>query len=288
MSKYFSSYDLSKMIHVNDDTEEIIFNDNTYKNCLSKPVNDLSQWIYCNIHTFNSMLMENKDIGEDIKDRCSEIVKDDGVLVKPHIEEVFGKKYYCINGIRIGKAQNNKNKIKLPSKRPNLTPGFFMYIHSTEISKYRHYVGASSYTYAMKIWSLGIKQLLSLNVQFSAKILSNTGSYPRNDSVVFYSSDDHEIVESVLKKLIYHFKHPNDYNFFQSPYTEKIIGTLTKAEQPSDKDSINKSLGEHRSEITALAIKDSITTGMDFLTLLNQRFKNANVDLDNISKNKEY
>lgn len=94
-------------------------------------------------------------------------------------------------------------------------------------------------------------------------------------------------MERVLTDIINKFKHLDNYNFVQSPYTERITGTLTKAEQPSNKNDFNKSLGEHRSELTALAIKDAITTGMDFLTLLNQRFYNANVDLDNISKNEE-
>lgn len=279
------------MITINNDTGEINFNGHLYKNCLENPINKLSQWLYCNIHACNNSLLENKELGRDIKKECSNLVKDNGVIINPQIEYFLGEKYYCINGIRIGKLQDQDNNdnitIKVPSKRPNLTPGFFMYIHSKEFSKYRYYIGSSSYQYAMKIWSYGVKKLVSLDVQFSAKILSNTGSYPRNDSIVFYSNTDHLIVERVLTDIINKFKHLDNYNFVQSPYTERITGTLTKAEQPSNKNDFNKSLGEHRSELTALAIKDAITTGMDFLTLLNQRFYNANVDLDNISKNEE-
>lgn len=287
MKKYFSTYELSKMININIDTEEIYFKGNVYKNCLERPVNELSQWLYCNVHNSNSFLLDGEKLGRDIKDECSDLIDDNYIMINPRIEFFGGQKYYSIDGIRICKAQGTNFPLKIPSKRPNLTPGFFMYIHSNEFLKYRYYVGSSSSLYAMKIWSNGIKKLVSLNVQFSAKILSNTGSYPRNDAVVFYTNDDRDIVEKVLTGIVNEFKHPDGYLFDQSPYTEKITGTLTKAEQPINKGDLNKSLGEHRSELTALAIKDSITTGMDFLTLLNQRFCNANVDLSNISRNEK-
>ncbi|MFT9267829.1 T3SS effector HopA1 family protein, partial [Oenococcus sp.] len=110
-----------------------------------------------------------------------------------------------LGGVRIDTAPIH-GEISLSSYRPNLTPGFFMYINSDNglhrIARYRHYVAAVDSEYALQVWSRAVNKLVENNIDFSAKILSNTGSYPRNDALVFYSSDDVQSVEDTLLNIL--------------------------------------------------------------------------------------
>lgn len=69
-----------------------------------------------------------------------------------------------------------------------------------------------------------------------------------------------------------------------SPLCEKIGSNLGRAEQPMTADGIRQSFGEHRCNAIADAIQDVFTTGLEFRILLKQRFINANIDPNDISK----
>ena len=77
-----------------------------------------------------------------------------------------------------------------------------MFVHTNNglhINKVtRHYIYADTPQYAIELWSKCVNELVEKNVSFSAKILSSSDSYPRNDALVFYSSEDKDKVEKVL------------------------------------------------------------------------------------------
>lgn len=270
---------LSEMIQIESDIDLIKCKGNKYAGVMEKSKKNLSRWLYCVLHTGNEKLYTtNFDMsGEKLDQKISNSVIDTKIIVKGvPIEDMIE-----IGGVRINKRPIG-NEVQLSCLRPNLTPGFCMYVHSVShnANQFRHYIAASDPDYAIKIWSAAVNNLAEKNVQFSAKILSNSGSYPRNDAIVFYSNEEVDLVQKELIDLT-----RNDSGKITvSPLCEKLGSNLGRAEQPMTLDGIRQSFGEHRCNAIADAIQDVFTTGLDFKFLLKQRFINANIDPNDVSK----
>ena len=56
-------------------------------------------------------------------------------------------------------------------------------LHMNKVT--RHYIYADTPQYAIELWSKCVNELVEKNVSFSAKVLSSSDSYPRNDALVF-------------------------------------------------------------------------------------------------------
>lgn len=270
---------LSEMIQIESDIDLIKYKGNRYAGVMENSKKNLSRWLYCVLHAGNEKLYtKNFDMsGEKLDQKISNSVIDTKIIVKGvPVEDMIE-----IGGVRINKKPIG-NEVQLSCLRPNLTPGFFMYVHSDShnANQFRHYIAASDPDYAIKIWSAAVNNLAEKNIQFSAKILSNSGSYPRNDAIVFYSNEEVDLVQKELIEIT-----RNDSGRITvSPLCEKIGSNLGRAEQPMTADGIRQSFGEHRCNAIADATQDVFTTGLEFRILLKQRFINANIDPNDISK----
>ncbi|UQS84131.1 T3SS effector HopA1 family protein [Bombilactobacillus thymidiniphilus] len=284
MDKSTSISELSNMISIYSDIDEVNIDGEIYNGVMSRPRKELSQWLYCVLHAGNPKLLNNNYAeNNDLEKTIDSILPNINISTPVRSIKFHDREFAEVNGVRV--ESNIKNRsVELPSKRPHLTPGFFMFIATNEIGKYRHYIGVDNPEDAIRIWTKSIDTLLSLNVSFSTKLLSQRNSYPRNDAIVFYSNKDSKIVEKVLISMVEDIP-ISSKGIHGSPFTMPISNTLTYGEQPVDKKGIRQSLGEQRTELIALAIRDSFTTGINFNDLLAQRFKLANINLQNIAKN---
>lgn len=274
--------ELANMITVHTDLDEVEIAGEVYTGVLKRPKKELSQWLYCVLHAGNSHLLDDNN-GQDLTEKINNCIDDSTLKVPAAYEIVRGEKYAVTNGVRVYAPIVN-GEIELPSKRPNLTPGFFMFVSMNELGKYRHYVGAANPEEAINFWAEGIKRLQGKGYKFSAKVLSNTGSYPRNDAIVFYSNSDKVNVEKELILLAEELVIDSS-KLTGSPFMDALVNSLGYGEQPLDSNGIHESLGEQRTKLLALAIRDVFTTGLDLKVLITQRFKKANINLDNVALN---
>ncbi|MDG0843983.1 T3SS effector HopA1 family protein [Staphylococcus equorum] len=279
---------LEKIIKLEADLDQIEINNIRYKGVLEKPKNQLIQWLYSNLHTGNIDSYSNDFIKKlnDLDKKIIDSVEDPGIILKAQKEIVGGKEYTLIHGVRVIGKTDEHESVRLPCFRPNLTPGFFMFvhtengIHSSPVK--RHYIYADNPSYGIDLWAKCVKELVDKNVNFSAKVLSSSDSYPRNDALVFYSSDDYIKVEQILLQKV---KENPKVLIDGSLLAKKVYKNLYTAEEPLMTNEIKQSFGENRCNAIADAIQDHFVTSVNFKLLLKQRLISYRINTDDLSEN---
>lgn len=282
--------DLALKIQLETDLNRIQIDNEIYDDVLVKQKGKLKQWLYSMLHTgnLNSQVKQTSKSFNDLNQQIINKIKDPGISVKTRIQNFKGQPYHVIQGLRIKEAENEDNHIVLPCSRPNLTPGFFMFVHTNNglhINKVkRYYIYADTPHYAINLWSKCVNQLVKNNVSFSSKVLSSSDSYPRNDALVFYSSEDAEKVEKILIEKVEQAPIKMKQG---SQLASQLSYNLYTAEEPIQTNDIQQSFGEHRCSAIADAIQDYFNTGVAFKLLLKQRLIANHIDITDLSKNME-
>ncbi len=278
-------------VTVETDTGNIIADGHIFEDCMRKTKGELAQWLYCVLHTgnINSISADTFNKASDITEYIRETVSDPKVLVPITAQNKVTDGIIDYLGVRVRYDEEDAKRgtVSLSCHRPCLTPGFYMFVnteagHGNEVI--RHYIAARDYKYAVNCWSTAIEKLLADDVKFSAKVLSNTSNYPRNDAVVFYcSAENAEKVRGVLADTVKNMQ--EDDPMEGSPFCSKVVNNLSCAEQPVKGKAAVQSFGEHRCNCIADAIQDCFTTGLPFEMLLANRLKQYSIDKDDLSKN---
>lgn len=245
---------LAKIINIDIDLDVVTIGNEKFTNCSLRKSSDLSQWLYCVLHTGNPSLLHG-DKQEQLTEQIQNTV---------------------VNG----------KSIAISKCRPNLTPGFFLYMNSVADGEIlsntdRYYIYADEPSKAIEIWSSIVEKLESISIPFTTKVLSQSSSYPRTDAVVVYSIKE---FSNEIRKVILDVaasKYPNDFEQHTSPLCKVLTNVVSFAQQPKYRGK-NVSFGESRCENIAYAIKDSLMTGLDFQMLLRKRFENAGINPDKI------
>ncbi|MFQ3844747.1 T3SS effector HopA1 family protein [Staphylococcus pseudoxylosus] len=291
MSVFENSIDnLEKLIKIEADLDQIEINNIRYAGVLEKPKNQLIQWLYSNLHTGHTGTDSNHKVHQfnDLDKKITDAVKDPGITLKTQKESVNGKEYPLIHGIRVIGETNEYESIRLPCFRPNLTPGFFMFVYTengVHLSPVkRHYIYADTPLYGIDLWAKCVNELVKKEISFSAKVLSSSDNYPRNDALVFYSSKDYLQVEQVLIKEV--TENPKGIKV-GSVLAKKVTDNLYTAEEPIMTNGIQQSFGEHRCNAIADAIQDHFVTSVNFKLLLKQRFVSYKINPENLSENSQ-
>jgi hypothetical protein len=285
--------DIAGLIQLNPDIDTVNIGGSIYKECLARPQAELQKWLYSVLHVGNPALFDSQEDKNGRLDReIADSLDDPWFTVHAlNCSSVNNVELSEVSGIRIRRMpEDTGNSVKIPCFRPNLTPGFFMFYHmdirnkNDEQNLVRYYISTSSPDFAISVWSDAISFLLRNELNFSAKVLSDASSYPRNDAVVFYLLGKNPKFEEMLNGLIQ--RNPNQERSRQgSPLCHFISSQVTFAEQPKQDGSEEVSFGEHRCGIIAKSIQDSFTTGADFLPLFIARLKQNHVDPLNLSQN---
>ncbi|MFC3931354.1 T3SS effector HopA1 family protein [Streptococcus dentapri] len=282
---------LVDQIGIDKDTLNISIQDKVFESCLNKSKAELTQWLYSVLHVKNPNIFENNAVASsfgDLNVKITETISDPGIILPLKWEVEEDRKIAVITGVKVDVTDYIvDNKVLLPCFRPNITPGFFMFNHNSNITRWgglvkRFYIGANNPNYAIDLWAKGINVFIDKGIDFQAKVLSDSKSYPRTDAVVFYVPEEYEdIVEKVLISLI---SESND-NIVCSPLCEEIIYNLSKADEPIQLEHHQQSFGENRCSIIADSIHDSIIKGLNFGVILRQRMLSSKVNPDNLSQN---
>lgn len=277
------------------DTNQVVYKKkHVFKDCMIKSRAELVKWLYQVIHTGNenSISVESFNPATDLTAIISRQVADPGIKIPLEFLKIEKKDIVEFNGVRIkiSNEELHSGFLKLSSHRPNLTPGFYMFVdtiygHNNNTGIIRYYIAARDHNYAISCWSKGIKKLRSETIPFSAKVLSNASSYPRNDAVVFYCDKKYsESVSTILSEIV--VKEVEESPMPGSILCKKIINNLSMSEQPFLMDNKEQSFGEHRCNCIADAIRDVFATGLSLEPLLLNRMDQYGIDVKDFAKNK--
>lgn len=274
---------LAKIINIDTDLDLVTIGNEKFKNCSLRKSSDLSQWLYCVLHTGNPNLLHG-DKQEQLTEQIQNTVVNGKSILFGDAENIQGLSCVKIGGVRV--YSEDGKSVVISKCRPNLTPGFFLYMNSVTDGEIlsntdRYYIYADEPSKAIEIWSSIVEKLESISIPFTAKVLSQSSSYPRTDAVVVYSIKE---FSNEIRKVILDVaasKYPNDFEQHTSPLCKALTNVVSFAQQPKYRGK-NVSFGESRCENIAYAIKDSLMTGLDFQMLLRKRFENAGINPDKI------
>ena len=274
---------LTKIINIDIDLDLVTIGNEKFENCSLRKSSDLSQWLYCVLHTGNPSLL-HRDKQVQLTEQIQNTVVNEKSILCGEAENILGLSCVNLGGVRV--YSEDGESVAISKCRPNLTPGFFLYMNSVTDEKIlsntdRYYIYADKPSKAIEIWSSIVEKLESISIPFTTKVLSQSSSYPRTDAVVVYSTREfsNEIREVILE--IADSKYSNDFEQHTSPLCKKLTNVVSFAQQPKYRGK-NVSFGESRCENIAYAIKDSLITGLDFQMLLKKRFENSGINPDKI------
>lgn len=277
-------------ITVYEDLDTVCIGDEKYSQCLTQPVGNLAQWLYCNLHIGHPSFFDDFDINSgDLYDRIRKAIPDISMPQEAHrlpsagmatIDEVVVKTD-VINGT-----------VDIPCLRPRLSPGFCMFVHTDKQREkmrpclWRYYLSENDADCALDDWQSIVIGLVDAGFSFSTKMLSNVHSYPRNDAIVVYCAADAEAIEKWLIQFVEKREHLLNASSC-SALCHRLIGCLAEGQEPSKDSGIRQSFGEHRCTAIAYAIQDHMETGLPLSALLKQRFLESHIDPDDVSRNFE-
>jgi penD len=275
---------LAKMINIDTDLDSVTIGNEEFNNCSLRNNSELSQWLYCVLHTGNPDLLLTRDEHESLSEQIQNSIYNASIDLRGEVKSILGVTCVNIGGVRV--LSGDGDNVTISKCRPNLTPGFFLYMNSVingimVPNTDRYYIYADEPSKAIEIWSSIIENLEDVSVPFTTKVLSQSSMYPRTDAVVVYSTKEYsdDIRKVILDVSASHY--PNDFEQHTSPLCDKLTNVVSFAQQPKYRGK-NVSYGESRCEIISYAIKDSLVTGLDFQMLLKKRFENAGINPDKI------
>jgi hypothetical protein len=258
----------------------------------------LATWLYTNVHAGNPNAFSTdavlpdatfeRSIRGSINDRTIAVpVRPLGG--NPHVVELHRVRL-TIKDTELITDPGQGPSALIPSQRPNLTPGFFMYVNdpqgwTADTAVIRFYVGHNDPVEALRIWSTAVTRLTDAGIEFRSKILSRRGAYPRNDALVFYATAD---AESLLAELRSVMKELDAQGLGDgSPLCAQVGFGIHQAEDPRDlrPGRSQPSYGEHRCGMIADALMSAVSGDESYLEALVRLCLESNIDSDNLARN---
>lgn len=181
--------------------------------------------------------------------------------------------------------------VRMACSRPNLSPGFFMYVHEPDTDPQaralpgratRFYVRHDDGHRALEDWAGCLERLTARGLSFRTKLLSRRSAYPRNDAIVFYAGRHCEEVREILAAA-------GRSDTSGSPLCAFTGSGVWQAEDPRDPRAAyrGQSFGEHRCRLIAEAVVDMLDHGRPLVAALTSRCESANVDPGDLARNGE-
>jgi hypothetical protein len=266
-------------------------------------VPDLAVWLYTTVHAGNPDIFSTGAILPDVEfeEAIHRAVPDATVAVPldrggapvtgmPTRDRELVELHrirLLVDPTRLTTAPDGGRAVSMPSRRPQLSPGFFMFVQdpgtwAPHVRVNRMYVRHEDPFEALADWQDCLERLIAAGVVFRSKILSRREAYPRNDALVFYTSEDTDRVQAILAEG--GARRPSGAG---SPLCTPLGSGLTTAEDPRDpRPGIGpQSYGEHRCRVLAEAVLDTLTSGRPLPDSLRDACRPANVDPRNMARN---
>ncbi|WP_017569537.1 T3SS effector HopA1 family protein [Nocardiopsis halotolerans] len=260
---------------------------------------ELTAWLYAVTHTGNpdvfspDSVLADPVFEEDIRSR----LPDPGLLVPVREvgEATDGSALAELHRVRLRLTgdqlvrDGDDTRVRVSCLRPNLTPGFFMYLHETGAGARpgdrvtRYYLGGADPDSTLDLWARGVDRLVTAGAGFRTKILSRRAAYPRNDAAVYYVLGDTSLFEEVMTDLLA----GEETAAHASPLCAPHPSGLYTAHEPVDPrpGQQQRSYGEHRCAAIAEAVIRAVRDGVGFQEALVESFTAANIDSGDVARN---
>lgn len=252
---------------------------------------ELSLWLYTRLHARNPKALSGATPVRDpaLEARIIAAADDPGVLVPCTLRDdidlpgqlVAVEVHRIVLAVEAHDVRDGSAVI-LPSHRPNLTPGFLMFIHESPTvpssgSPTRHYIPGADAETALEIWRSTMGALLTAGLSFRAKMLSDFDSYPRSDALVVYSWHDSTEVESVLTATLGGAAPSHPGSVLCREVAPSLFTAVSPAPVPGKPE---QSYGEHRANAIATAVLEYLADeGFSLEQILKQVFEREGIDL---------
>ncbi|QAY62561.1 hypothetical protein ET495_04085 [Xylanimonas allomyrinae] len=294
-----SAADLAAMIDVDTDHRTITVRGETLALDGDNPGRGLTAWLYATLHAGSpgaiattALLPDEafeREIREALTDPGVQVAIDPArIAVSAPVGEVAE-----LHRVRVLFDEADITEVdgrryaRVSSLRPNLTPGFFMFVHDAAQAAtptaevHRHYVRFEDPRAALAFWAPTLDLLVAAGLSFRSKILSRPGSFPRNDSVVFYSSTDVDRVEGIIAgEMATLAMTPTG-----SPLCAQVAPGLYRAADPLRLQGREESFGQSRCAAVAAAIVATLTRAGAFQDHLEEALAGAGILIEDVSRN---
>jgi len=255
---------------------------------------ELSTWLYLQLHVGNLDAFSLDALRPD-PDFESAIMAAVPSFRIPTPAKLLGREEtmtaYDVQRVRVGSqrgdADASDDAIELRCSRPNLSPGFFMFIHELEplVTErlQRFYIGHSDPDAALRDWADCLHRLCAQGLSFRTKMLSRRSSYPRHDSIVVYASENVDQVVDVLGAPTLLSDHRS---FEKSDLTRWACPKVATGAEPVDMrfPPGSRSFGQHRTLTIARSIVAAFE-GEPVESVLELECSEANIDPADLSRN---
>ena len=261
---------------------------------------ELTAWLYAVLHAGNPAVFAPASLLADpeFEERVRAAVPDPGLLVPVQrvAEDGRGGAFAELHRVRLALTadqlvrEDGTDLARVSCLRPNLTPGFFMYLHETGAGAApagavtRYYLGGTDPDAALALWARSVERLVAAGLNFRTKILSRRAAYPRNDATVYYVHGDTAAFEGVMAGLLAEEGAAGP----ASPLCAPHPCGLHTAHEPVDPrpGHQQRSYGEHRCAAIAEAVVRAVRGEADFPRALADAFADANIDPDDVARNR--
>lgn len=292
----FSAADLARLLTVDVDRSVLTLADARLELDAMDPRRGLATWLYANLHAGNpdvfatTSLLPDEAFEEDIR----AALPDPGVIV-PVEAPVSGDRDAGVVELHRVRVRFEANDLaeaegvrhgRLSCLRPNLTPGFFMFVHeradrpAVPGTMLRHYLRFDDPDQALRFWAASVHEFVDRDLSFRTKILSRPDAFPRNDSIVYYSSVDAGGVGEVLSRLV----PSSGASTGGSPLCAEVVPGLRMAAEPT-RSGREQSFGESRCAALAGAIAVTVTSGGALVDRIRDALAEAGINPDDVARN---
>ncbi|MGW2041354.1 T3SS effector HopA1 family protein [Streptomyces virginiae] len=179
-------------------------------------------------------------------------------------------------------------RLRMPSARPGLSPGFFLVDGSTPrrggCDVLRLYVNVTNVDDAIGVWGAALSFLEERGLPYRAKVLSAPELYPRRDALVVYLDGE---LAPVAPELAAALGDMPGIGADTSSFVEELRPGIATAWEPTDPHSGRQGLsfGQHRASVLATALVDSSDTPEAAERTVVERFTEAGIDPANPARN---
>ncbi|KZX22198.1 T3SS effector HopA1 family protein [Rathayibacter tanaceti] len=291
-----SAADLARLLDLDADRGVLTLGDARLDLDALDPRRGLSTWLYANLHAGNPDVFATTSLlpDEAFEEEIRAALPDPGVIVP--VEAPLGASASAglveLHRVRVRFDEDDltgeagARRARVSCLRPNLTPGFFMFVHeradrpAAPGSMVRHYVRFEDPDEALRFWAASVHELARLGLSFRTKMLSRPDAFPRNDSLVYYSSVDAESVAEALSGLVA----SSGAETSGSPLCAEVVPGLRVAADPL-RSGREQSFGESRCAALAVGVAAAVTAGGPLVGRLRDALAEAGIDPDDVARN---